>query len=328
MGRFSKHGSRNVVLIFNIGTCKMELSIIIVNYKTPILTHRCIESIYQSKTSFNFEIIVVDNFSQDDSEKIITKDFPEVKWINNTYNAGFGRANNLGVSQAKGEYILLLNSDMLLSQDLHPCIEKLEESTLNGVLGCQLQNEDGSFQKSCYYDVGTIRHLLSYNILWYKLFKPQPKSLDAVMGSFMLIRKTDFDVVGGFDKDFFMYAEELEMCYRVKKKGKKIVYFDKYIAIHKHGGSSTESNWTLRQNLLSNALLYLKTGGWLSYLSYHLIYHFNIITNTFLSFSLSKNDRQVYQKLYIAYLSNYFRYFYLPFIYSFKKNREFLKVKR
>lgn len=306
----------------------MQLSIIIVNYKTPELTHRCIHSIVQSMTNITFEIIVIDNASNDHSEEYITKDFPQVQWINNSYNAGFGRANNLGVAHAKGKYILLLNSDMLLleDEDFQTCIDKLEESENNGILGCKLLNEDNSFQKSFYHDIGSIHYLLSYNVLWYKLFKPKPRSLDAIMGSFMLFRKTDFDTVQGFDEDFFMYAEELELCNRIKKQEKNIIYFENYSAIHKHGGSSDNSNWAQRQNALSTALLYLKIGGWSRYVAYHFIYHFNVITNSLLFFHLSQKERNIYKNMYKAYFYNYFTYIWLPFYYSFKKNKKTLKT--
>jgi len=306
----------------------MQLSIII-NYKTPDLTSRCIDSIYNSEISFPFEIIVVDNDSQDNSKVHITTRFPEVKWIGNTYNAGFGRANNLGVENSKGKYILFLNSDMLLKagQDIQECINPLSEEGV-GVVGCELFNEDGSFQKSCFYDVATIKYLLSYNILWYKLFKPQPRSLDAIMGSFMLFRKEDFKKLKGFDEDFFMYSEELELCTRFKQDlNKRCVYVDTYSAIHKHGGSSDGTNWSLRQNMLSNALLYLKVRGWWGYIAYHLVFHLNIITNTFLFFTLSKENRKNYIDLYRSYFSNYWMYFQIPFYYTFKKNRKFLKAK-
>lgn len=308
----------------------MNLSIIIINYKTPDLTSRCIESIYKSEISFFFEIIVIDNDSQDNSEEIIVSKYPQVKWIANSYNAGFGRANNLGVRSSVGDYVLLLNSDMLLkqNQDLLECINPLSNGEI-GVVGCKLLNEDGSLQKSKFYEVATIKYLLSFNVLWYKMFKPKPKSFDAVMGSFMLFRKDDFNKLNGFDEDFFMYAEELELCLRFQKDlGKRCVYIDSYTAIHKHGGSS-DGSWSLRQNTLSNALLYFKARGWWVYLLYHVVFHINIITNTLLFTTLSKQSRNNYIDLYKSYFTNYISYFKIPFYYTFKdkKDRKFLKAK-
>ena len=305
------------------------LSIIIINYKTPELTLRCIESIYASVIDVSFEVIVVDNDSQDNSKEKITHSFPSVKWISNTYNAGFGRANNLGVKHAKGEFILLLNSDMLLlpDQNLNVLLNRIKDNSKIGIIGCKLLNEDGSFQKSYYYDIGTIKRALRNNILWYKLTKPKPQKLDAVMGSFMLFRKSDFNTLGGFDEDFFMYAEELELCMRFQRiLEKKIIYDERYTAIHKHGGSSVASNWSIQQNMLSNALLHLKLNGWTGYFLYHFVFHFNIITNLVLWFTLGDHQKQSYSRMYKAYLSHYSQYFKIPFYYSFKQNRKFLKA--
>lgn len=307
----------------------MKLSIIIVNYKTPELTLRCIESIYASVIDVSFEVIVVDNDSQDNSKEKITHSFPSVKWISNTYNAGFGRANNLGVKHAKGEFILLLNSDMLLlpDQNLNVLLNRIKDNSKIGVIGCKLLNEDGSFQKSYYYDIGTLKRELRNNVLWYKLMKPVPKRLDAVMGSFMLFRKTDFEKLEGFDEDFFMYAEELELCMRFKRKlQKEIIYDENYIAIHKHGGSSKVSDWSINQNMLSNALLHFKLNGWLGYFRYHAIFLINILTNTVFLFTLEKKLKESYLNTYKAYFNHFVSYFRIPFYYTFKKKRNFLKV--
>lgn len=307
----------------------MNLSIIIVNYKTPQLTINCINSIYKSESELSYEIIVVDNNSQDDSLKLIRKNFPKVKTIANEINEGFGRANNLGVKYAKGKFLLFLNSDVILLKecDLQSCLNQFEKDSEIGVLGCKLLNEDFSVQKSTYYDVSTFRSLLSQNILWYKIFKPKPKSLDAVMGAFMIIPRELFIKVEGFDKDFFMYAEELELCLRIKKEENKIKFFKHYFAIHKHGGSSKNNSWPQRQNILSNALLYFKARGWIGYFVYHLIFNFNIITNTLLSFTLPKKSIESYKKLYKAYFSNFKYYIKLPFYFTFVKKRQFLKAK-
>lgn len=307
----------------------IELSIIIVNYKTPDLTLRCVKSIYESGIALPFEVIIVDNASGDHSKEWIITEFPEVIWVSNSYNAGFGRANNLGVTHSTGKTILLLNSDMVLLPDqrLEECIELLEKNSETGVVGCRLIHENGSDQKSVYYDVATIRYLLSYNILWCKLFGYKPRSLDAVMGSFMMFRRADFESVDGFDEDFFMYAEELELCKRFQRRNKTIIYNNNYTAIHKHGGSSDGSKWSGRQNMLSNALLYFKVRGCAGYLVYHFMFHVNIVTNLLLFFTLSAESKKSYIDLYRSYFSNYGWYFRIPFYYTFRKNRTFLKAK-
>ena len=123
-----------------------------------------------------------------------------------------------------------------------------------------------------------------------------------------------------------MYAEELELCYRFKKSGKKIIFFDGYTAIHKHGGSSQGSNWSRNQNMLSNALMYLKIRGWAGYFLYHFVFHINVVTNLLLFFTLSGESRKSYIDLYKSYFSNYGMYFKIPFYYTFRKERKFLNV--
>lgn len=293
------------------------LSIIIVNYKTPELTLRCITSILDSILSSEFEIIVVDNCSEDDSEKIIVSQFPEITWINNLSNTGFGRANNIGAKCAKGKYLLFLNSDMLvLDNTISNTLDYIERYSDIGVLGCKLLNEDGSVQKSIYYYVGDYMGVLKNNLVIDYFCKPKPTKIKAVMGAFMLIQKKVFDSVDGFDPDFFMYAEELDLCRRIERKGFQIHYLETAIAIHKHGGSSEGVDWAQKQNYLSNALLYLKVKGIGGYFLYHFLYHFNFITNMFLLWKMNKNYRKDFWTDQKMYFSNYVYYIKIPFLYS------------
>lgn len=292
------------------------LSIVIINYNTPDLTIRCIESIKKAEIS-SVEVIVVDNKSTDSSINCISKKFPTLKIIKNSYNSGFGRANNLGIQHAKGEYILLLNSDMILSEDtVKKCYDIIVNSPKIGALGCKLVNEDGSDQKSVYYHVGDFTGVLKDNLLYNYLFYKQPTRIKGIMGAFMLIPKSVFEEVGGFDPDFFMYAEELELCHRIEKAGYKIHYTEETFAIHKHGGSSSNKKWSNRQNLLSNALLYLKINGLGGYFIYHILCHVNTLTNFFLMWKLDKNYRKGYYQTQRDYFSNYLYYLQIPFLYS------------
>src|SRR5690554_249484 len=281
----------------------MQLSIIIINYKTPDLTSRCIDSIYKSDISFPFEIIVVDNDSQDESEKIITSQFKDVKWIQSNYNSGFGRANNMGLKEAKGKYILFLNSDMILRENtLNICFSEIEANEKIGVLSCVLYNEDGSLQRSKFFHVANFKEILKRNLLIDKLYKIKEKELKAVIGAFMFMPKKVLDKVGGFDPDFFMYSEELELCKRIRNAGYTISQTEKTSAIHKHGGSTTDSIWSIKQKFISNLLLYRKINGFLGYLLFNIIFVFNSITNFFLMWLLDSNYRKGYwneQNLYI-----------------------------
>lgn len=298
----------------------MQLSIIIINYKTPTLTKRCIESIFKFKGEIDLEIIVVDNDSKDNSKEVVLNSFPEVIWINNLTNEGFGRANNLGVSHAKGEYLLLLNSDcILLSNTLEKCLSRAISISDLGVLGCKLINEDGSPQKSIYYYIGDYIGILKNNLLYDYFFRPNPTEIKALMGAFMLIPRKVFEAAKGFDPDFFMYAEEIELCNRIKQLGYKIIYYEEAITVHKHGGSSEGSTWSVKQNYLSTALLFLKTRGLKGYFVYHILYIVTFLTNFLL---LWKTDINYRNEFYISsqnYFSNLTYYIKIPFLYSKSK---------
>jgi GT2 family glycosyltransferase len=306
----------------------MTISIIIVHFKTFELTDRCIRNIINSNSQIEYEIIVIDNDSNDGAAKKIINNFPLVKWVLNSENEGFGRANNLGVKYAKGEYILLLNSDMIVNPEtLDKTIEILINNSKIGALGCKLTNEDGSDQKSVYFHVGDFEGVLKDNLFYNYLFYKQPTKIKGIMGAFMLIPKKVFEEVGGFDPDFFMYAEELELCNRIGKAGYKIEFTEETTAIHKHGGSSSNKQWAYRQNLLSNALHYLKIKGLGGYLIYHFLCHVNTVTNFILMWKLDKNYRKGYWQGQKDYYSNYLYYLQIPFLYSKKtgNGKRFLK---
>ncbi|MBS4014676.1 MAG: glycosyltransferase family 2 protein [Bacteroidetes bacterium] len=291
------------------------LSVIIINYKTPDLLLRCINSIKLPKSIPN-EIIVIDNASNDDSKQIVTNQFPNIIWIQNPINEGFGRANNIGVSIAKGEYLLLLNSDMILQENtILCCLQEVKKHPQIGVLGCKLLNEDGSFQKSM-FSVASFRKLIDQNLIFNYFLPLKKEKEDAVMGSFMMIPKKVFQEVGGFDPDFFMYSEELELCHRISKAGYKIYYFDKATAIHKHGGSISNKSWGNKQRYLSNALLFYKVRGLFGYLLYHKLFIGNAVTNFFAMWLLDKEYRKSFYKEQKYYFSNFVYYLKIPFLYS------------
>lgn len=303
----------------------MNLSIVIVNYKTPQLTINCINSIYKSESELSYEIIVVDNNSQDDSLKLIRKNFPKVKIIENEINEGFGRANNLGIKIAEGEYVFFLNSDVVLKKNtLQKCLEKIKSQSNIGVLSCKLLNEDQSVQRVKFYFAGSFKYYLKQNLIIDKLFSFPKKELKAVIGAFMIIPKNVLDQVKGFDPDFFMYSEELELCDRIRKLGYKIKYYDEVCAVHLHGGSTTNNKWSLLQKEVSNQLYFRKKFGFFGYLLLHFLRVFNLFTNFIAMWLLDKN----YRKGYYQVSKNYFKsmkYFFSILFWRKRKNR-FLKV--
>ena len=282
-------------------------SIIIVNYRTPDLTIRCIDSVYAT-TKTPFEIIVVDNASGDNSQEKIRTKFGDVVWIQNERNEGFGRANNIGVANAKGDYVLLLNSDMVVADGtIDHCIETIRSDAQIGALGCKLLNDDGSLQNSVYYDVVSYKSLLAQNILFVKLFKPNisKEKIVAVMGSFMLMPKELYNEVGGFDPDFFMYFEEVDLCRRLVEKGYYINYDSAVFAYHKHGASSSDNKKRVRQLYASQMLMVFKSKGFLGYVLYNTLFIINIGTNSVVS---------VFRKQYRTEAINVFRAFICNFM--------------
>lgn len=231
--------------------CVMDLSIIIVNYNTANLTNNCIESIYKTTRNLTFEIIVVDNQSIDNSKLKITEKFAEVIWIDMKYNAGFARANNAGIKRAKGRNILLLNSDtIVLPNALQTCSQFLDNNSTIAACGCQLLNEDYSLQFSGGYFERGKRWLFDVPI-WKKYTKRLAKylahkpsksmkqlELDWLIGAFIMTKRSIIDKGGMLDEDFFLYAEEIEWCFRLKRFG-KIVLLNSVKIIHLTGASSS-----------------------------------------------------------------------------------------
>lgn len=218
----------------------MDLSIILVNYKSPGLVLDCVQSIYEQTKTTVFEIIVVDNFSEDDSRERILTRFPGVQWIPMSYNAGFARANNAGIKAASGKYILVLNTDtIILNGALDTAVSLFNAETGAAAAGVQLLNTDGTHQISgAHFIKGGLNFLLPLPYLgrfiryWgYRLKTKVPSvtsveeqmEVDWIVGAFILTTR-QLALQEPMDEDFFMYAEEIEWCSRLKKHGNLYLY--------------------------------------------------------------------------------------------------------
>ncbi len=238
----------------------MDLSIIIVNYKSAALILDCIQSVIQQTTTLTYEIIVVDNHSQDNSQALITGRFPQVRWVQMDYNAGFARANNAGLRIAKGNMLLLLNPDtIVLDHALDLSVARFGASDY-AACSVQLLNPDGSPQiTGNYFMKGGINHLLPLPYwgallrwLGYALKTKVPnvreaateQAVDWINGAFLMVKRSTIDKAGLMDEDFFLYAEETEWCSRIQRTGKLVVYGDLHV-IHLQGetaGATFESS--------------------------------------------------------------------------------------
>ena len=215
-----------------------DLSVIIVSYNTKDYLLECLQSIDQK-----YEIIIIDNASSDGSVDEIKKNFPDVKIIENKKNLGFAAANNQGMRQAKGRYILLLNPDTkILDNALSKMIDWMDKNAEASVSTCRLLNEDNSIQPTGGF-FPTLPRLFAWqlfldDILPINSYHPKSsfynkqRELDWVTGAFFLLRREIIDKSGLMDENFFMYAEELEYCYRIKKAGFKVFFTPAASIIH------------------------------------------------------------------------------------------------
>ncbi len=236
----------------------MNLSIIIVNYNVKEFLQNLIHSIEKASTNLTKEIIIIDNASDDGSVEFIKEKFPQIKLIANQTNLGFGKANNIGLKQAAGKYILLINPDTLVAEDTFEKMIQFFESNKNvGLAGCKILNPDGTLQLACrrsfpgpwtsFTKVTGLSTLFPnskifarYNLTY--LDENKSYEVDAISGSFMMMRKEVYEKVGGFDEQFFMYGEDLDLCYRIQKAGNKVYYVHSTQIIHYKGESTKRSS--------------------------------------------------------------------------------------
>jgi GT2 family glycosyltransferase len=252
---------------------KITVSIVIVNHNTKDLLADCIHSIYEKTADITFEILVVDNDSHDGSGALIRNTFPEISFIQSGANIGFGRANNLGIQKAKGDYIFLLNSDtILLNNAIAILCDYLDKNSAIGVCGANLYNSNQHPTHSfCQLMPGLIRDTdvllggIISKIRYGKnsVFNHSDQNLilnGYVTGADMMIRKKVLDEVGLFDPDFFMYYEETELTWRIKKRGYKLASVPKAKIIHLEGASETIKENTMRRMIKSKFIYFEKTG--------------------------------------------------------------------
>lgn len=232
----------------------MDVSILILNYKTCELTINAIRSVYRSNTSYRYEIILVDNHSADGSVERFKEEFPEIPLIANCENVGFAKANNQAMDAARGRYVLLLNSDTVIQPDtLDIMVHFMDNNPQIGASGCKIVLPDGSLDKACRRGFPTPSASFYYAFGFSKLFPRSPRfnqyqlsyldpdeayPVDCLVGAFMLVRREVVEQVGKLDEEFFMYGEDIDWCYRIKQAGWDIWYYPKTFIVHYKGASS------------------------------------------------------------------------------------------
>lgn len=255
----------------------IEVTIIIVNYNTLYLTKQCLDSIFEHTKGINYQIIVVDNNSSDDSFNVLKKLYTNIEIISNNVNLGFGRANNVGLKEAKGKYILFLNSDTLLLNNsikiFYDFFETHKYSDNIGALGCvMLDKELVPNYRNSYYQFPSVKSYFksilsyffkflrnSYNYDIRKLDKNHFLTVDFIVGADLFVPKNVLSTIGDFDPDYFLYWEEVDLQFRMKKQNLERLIINGPKIIHFEGGSGVKemSNWK-RITETQSLLIFLK----------------------------------------------------------------------
>ena len=261
-----------------------DVSVVIVNWNTRDLLNQTLQSLYEKTKRVNFETIVVDNGSEDESTELVEKSWKQVKLIKFPINKGFAVANNVGFREAKGRYVLLLNSDTIITSTTLPVMVKfLDDHSDAGCVGCKHLNVDKTLQRSMDNFPSLLNDFLSYTELYrLSIFLPllknkfawwsdhnEVREVDWVNGACMMVRKEVIDEVGGLDEEFFIYGEELDWCYRMKERGWKVYFTPKATIVHLGGQA---------MNRAANKRIVLKyKGQYLFYKKHYPLYKYAIL---------------------------------------------------
>ena len=251
----------------------IDLSIVIVNWNTRELLLRCLQSVYETAGCLEFEVFVVDNGSTDGSAAMVRERFPQVHVIANQENVGFAQANNQGIRQSHGRYVLLLNSDT----ETHPgaletLVDFMDAHPQAGAAGARLLNRDGTLQPSCHPMLTPGREfwrLLFLNCIWPRATYPMqrwdlrtPREVEVIKGACLILRREALDRVGLMDTRYFMYTEEMDLCYRLRRAGWRLYWVPEAEVVHYGEGSTRQVAEAMYVQLYrSKAQFYRKTGS-------------------------------------------------------------------
>lgn len=247
---------------------KIKLSVIILNFNTVGLLKSCLSTVLASKgfEGKELEVIVVDNNSSDNSVEMVQKEYPEVELIRNKKNFGFSAGNNIGIKNASGKFLLLLNSDTLVDPDsLITVLKVMENDRSIGAATCLLQTGDGKLDPASHRGFPTPWNALSYFLGLEKLFPRSrffggyhqgwknlkiPHEVDCISAAFMMIPAEVVEKVGLLDERFFMYGEDVDWCLRIRKAGFKIFFYPgaKTLHLKRQSGRENKIDQIARKN--------------------------------------------------------------------------------
>lgn len=277
----------------------MDVSIILVNWNSVDYLRECIPSIRKYTQGLSCEIIIVDNASPAADAKVIGREFSDIILIESEENLGFAGANNLGFKRSTGKYILFLNPDTkFISPVINIMLKRSQSLPDAGVLGCKLLNRDLSVQTSSIMQFPTISNEL-FQLEYLRLRWPdfwgigplfssstEPAKAEVISGACMLIRRDVFEKVGMFSEEYFMYAEDMDLCYKITKAGWTNYYVGEAVAVH-YAGISSPRVWQLVVKLKSMLRFSEKFYGRLYTWLFRIVLAFNAVARLTVIFWLS-----------------------------------------
>lgn len=277
----------------------MDVSVIIVNYNTKEFLKNCLSSVVEKTSDINYEIIVVDNASSDSSCDMVKKEFPQVNLIESKENLGFGRGNNLGIKKAKGKYVFLLNSDCEIKNNaIKILFDFMENNPDCGASGGNLYDKNNNYNAALGRQLPLSEWIITHSALKfifpkkYNYLRGYQESFDRtkteevgfITGADLMIKKSVLDGVKAFNPIFFMYFEETELQWRIKKAGYKIFFVPESQIYHFEGGSPTPKKRLL---MLRSEFLYFRlTQGKLAEITARIISipkHFKLLLKSLLN---------------------------------------------
>ena len=242
----------------------MTLSIIIVNWNSKDYVRRCIESIRRSTDVPSCEVFVVDSASYDGCGEMLAREFPAARFMQCPENVGFARANNMAFAQSTGDVVLFLNPDTEVAGTAIAALwDAVTRAPDAGAVGARLLNTDGSVQTSCVQCIPTIANQLFDAEIFRRAFPRlgcwgldpllapgrAPVEVEAVSGACLMVSRAVFERVGRFSEDYFLYTEDLDLCYKFRRSGRRNYYAPGATVVH-HGGRSSARNDSIRATVL------------------------------------------------------------------------------
>jgi N-acetylglucosaminyl-diphospho-decaprenol L-rhamnosyltransferase len=234
----------------------MDLSIIIVNWNSKDYLFDCIASIKVGTDEIKSEVVVIDSGSFDGCEEMLHESYSQVRFIQSDKNVGFAKANNIAFEISRGENLLFLNPDTIILPSAIKILDQyLRSLPFAGAVGARLLNRDGSIQMSCvrcfptilnqFVESDVLRRWFPQSHLWGMApifeYTQSPCEVDAVSGACLMIKRSAFEEIGMFCTDYFMYSEDIDICYRLRKAGWKTFYVPTAVVVHYGGESSSKS---------------------------------------------------------------------------------------